>query len=454
MIVMAKDWDKDVELDDDFEDVYPDELADSEEEPESTGEDFDEVSDVRPRPVRKIETVAEDPMADGEDDEDIYSGRYRREVSDKEMESRRKKRARARRGRIFLILVILLALGCIAALAARAFMRGNPGSFVSTTPAVEGTAPAGTEASGGESAAAQETEAAPAWTRDSNADVTKLVNEYYAALAAGDTAKLSEILDPSVTVNADQIARETQFIESYQDIGTYVTDGEKAGEYAAYISYAMKFKDIATAAPGLIPAYVRPDSEGKLRLLRYEDFDSSVSSFMGTVSNRPEVKQLVADVNAAFAQAQESDADLKTFIAALSSGEVPTEAAAETAAAEAAGSEDGSQAAGESAEAGAETEAPAGEEAPAESASETTTAPQGEETEFKEVDDIQYTTTQVKLRKKAVLDNETQDYTILTEGTWVHVIGVGENWCKVVTKNGTTGYVYKQYLTPDKPAGN
>ena len=207
------------------------------------------------------------------------------------------------------------------------------------------------------------------------------------------------------------------YIESYDDVTTYVMDGANPGEYAVYIAYAMKFIGIDTKAPGLVPAYVRPDEAGQLRLLRYEDFDDNVRNFMGTVSQTNEVSELAAAVNNAYAAALESDTNLKAFIDNLSGN----------------------------------TTAQSPEESQAAAESEAATQAAEGEISFTEVDDIQYATTQVKCRKVPNLDSETTDYTLVTEGTRVHVVGDSAEWAHVFLEDGTEGYIYKQYLTPDKP---
>lgn len=265
--------------------------------------------------------------------------------------------------------------------------------------------------------------------KDGNPLVTDLVNSYFAARLAGDSAALSKILVDGVEVINEQLESEKEFVEGYSDIAAYVTEGMTSGEFAVYISYYQKFANIATAAPGLVPCYVITDSEGNMRLSFYNNWDKKTKAFMNKISGMPSVEMLATDVDANFQAAKEADYDLRVFINALL-GE--TEAAdTQTTAAE----------------------TPAESTAQAETtvqASESADSASGEKIEFKDVDDIQYTTSAVRCRKSPSLE-ETADYTMLELGTWVHVVGISDKWCKVILRDGKSGYVYREFLSPEKP---
>jgi len=454
---MAKDYENDFEnIDQDAEDVVTDAAQDSE---QKIREAIEEVLSDDGRPVKKVSRVADDPLAESESTEDIYSGKYRRDTSDRGVytggtrrermmsdtlgseetrSARRRRRQQKRRNRRILTTLVILAL--LAAAGAAAYM--NRGALKKTAKKVlkqETEAPTTTEAP--ETTAAPETEApttaapttaAPTqpavttnWAKDTNPDVTALVNNYYNALLEGNVNQMGAILDSTATVDEAALEAQNSYIESYDDVTTYVKDGQNPGEYAVYISYALKFMGIDTTAPGLVPAYARPNENGELRLLRYEDFDDTVKAFMGTLSQTDDVKDLAAQVNAAYTAALNSDPNLKSFVDSLAgntqTAAAPAEGESQPAEGESQPAEGESQPAAESAAAGGVT--------------------------FTETDDIRYAKTQVKCRKTPVLDNDTNDYTLVSEGTWVHVVGDSSEWCHVYLQDGTEGYIYRQYLT-------
>ena len=411
--------------------------------------------------------VLNDPLADSESTEDIYSGNYRRDTSDRGIytggtkrdrmmsdtlgdygeesraERRRKRQAARRRKNIITVLICLL-LAALIGCGAYAYMNGmfdnlpflSSGKPAETQPAeTETAAPAETEAET-EAPAETESETAAAeitWEKDQDPDISKLVSDYYLALSEGNIEEMKKALDDTAVIDEEAVTNQTTFIDGYQDIATYVTKGAQEGEYGVYIQYAMKFKDIETPAPGLVPAYVRLDGNGELRLLRYEDFDNDISVYMGEVSKSQQVQDLAAEVNKAFEDAQAADENLKTFVEGLSGNGTGTDNAggASTANGETAAATEESQAAEESSAAASQEAGSAGN------------------VQFEEVDDIQYAKTQVKCRKTPVIDDNSEDYILVDAKTKVHVVGVSDEWCKVYLfdSNGTSGYIYKKYLT-------
>ncbi|MDD6212090.1 MAG: SH3 domain-containing protein [Clostridiales bacterium] len=428
---MSKDFEN--ELDDDFIEIQLDTKETKENKEKDTTEEIK--SDVSPwsqRPVRKIEPVIEDPMAENEKEDvtanhrretgnrGVYTGGTRGDRMSSQVKTspslnmdypEQTRESKSGKGRIVVIVVIAVLAVCAIAAVAKGLLNGGSSKEPGT----------------GDAAV---TEEAINWTKNGNADIQKLITDYYTARTEQNEEELKKLLDESVSVDMDQLVKESEFIEGFQDITTYVLDGEKEGEYALYIVYSMKFKNIATAAPGLEPAYVKTDDNGQLRLLRYQDFDTNLKVFMNGISDKQEVKELAADVNEQYLQALEADADLKKFIAALSGETDESETASEPESSE---SPEESSSAEESSE----------EESTEAEPSET------KEITFKETDDIQYAVSDVKCRTTPSTDGD--EYVMVPAGDWVHVVGTSKKWSKVVLSDGTSGYIYNEYLSPYKP---
>ena len=329
-----------------------------------------------------------------------------------------KKKKKSGKGKTALLLLIAVIVVVALAVGGKLFMdNGGLSSFGAkeTTAEVETTEE--------ETTTEAETEYSVELVQDGNADVLTLVQNYYTARSVQDTEAMAACLDESAVINTAELTNEAEFLEGYQDITTYVTDGMQEGEYVVCISYSMKFKNIETPAPGLVTAYARPDSNGSLRLLMKNDFDADIKSYVNEVAGSVEVQALSNQVMKAYQDAQDADPELESFIAALEGREVETTEAAET--------------------------SPAETEAAETSAEETTTAAPTAEIKFTEVDDIQYATTQVKCRQEPSTEGE--DYTLVEAGEWVHVIGTSDEWYKVITQDHITGYIKAEYLSVDKP---
>ncbi len=392
------------------------------------------------RPVKKVAKTADDPMAESRSTEDIYSGHYVRDTSDhgvytggtkndrmmsstatsEERVSRARRRRKQRRHRVVIAVVVIVLLVVIAAAAVVLYQSGLL-PFAGS--AEEETEPAETEPPEEETEPAEEEEdeiLEVAWTKDGSEEVTQLVTAYYTALVAGDTQTLTETLDEAVETPVL-----SEYVEDYEDLVTYVAEGLNEGEYAVYITFSTKLAGIDTTAPGMVPAYARPDEEGNLRLLTWDGrglYDDEVTSYMNKVSGSTTIQELNEEIEEAYEKAQEEDDVLKSFIAALSgtgvtSGEESTAAENESEAEST-----------EAQEAGAETVA------------------------FQDADDIQYTTgTDVRFRTSPTTEGE--DYVTLALGTKVHVIGISDEWCKVTLMDGSNrnGYIYREYLSPYEP---
>ena len=416
------DWE-----DDDFVDIDLDSGRTSEEDP-------DDIFERSERPVRKVEKVADDPYADHSDMEDVTSGRYRRNTEESSAHGRNsggKSGGRFSGGKTYLIL-ILVCLAIIAAIVVVLKMSGKSSTAGETS------------AASSEETTTTVSETA-AWEENTNTAVIDLVNQYYTARTAVDMATLRKVLDPSVSVDESRVQAEAQVIEAYQNINCYTAPGISDGEYVVYISFNMKFKDIPTAAPGLVPAYVRPDSTGALKLLTWDTAknDAEISAFMGTAADCDMIRQLAEGVNAAYQTAYSSDAALAEFLDSLNNTTAETTAAdpnAETTVAD-------SNAETTAVDPNAETTA-AETTAAETTAAETTAAASGD---FTEMDSMEYVIEDVKCRVQPNTDDST-DFTLVTGGTMIHVIGSNGEWYHVYLNDGTEGYIKAEFVSPYAPS--
>jgi len=323
-----------------------------------------------------------------------------------------------KRGGINPLLLIIVILAVILVIFAAIKLLGRGGE---KKPSGEST-----ENSTEETGTAASSENDVTWLQNSNQDILSLVNRYYAALTQVDMTTLEQILDPGVTVSQSKVESEAAVIEGYQDICCYITDGMQDGEWAIYVSFAMKFKNISTPAPGLVPGYVVTDTDGNLRLIPWANIEEGgeIFDYMSKVADCDAIDQLAASVVAAYKEAKESDETLKTFLNALS-GE--TEADEDNTEAESSGSDDETTASVESA------------------------SGQTDEDGFTAADDTMYVTTNVKCRYMPNTNDDTE-FKLVDQGTKVQITGIGSgDWNKVCLPDGTKGYIMKKYLTHDAP---
>ena len=291
-----------------------------------------------------------------------------------------------------------------------------------------------------------------AWEKDSEKDVLDLVNRYYAAKVLVDTYTLGEIIDPSVTLDTDVLAEEAKVVEGYQDIACYTTKGINEGEFALYITYSMKFKNITTPAPGLVPAYVRTDDTGALRLIPSENIedDAEIYAYIAKVSSCDTITNLSTDTQEAYLQARQSDSALNAYITSIT-GETIAETTAAADETTSAVASDTTAAPTEAESSGVfsttAAETTAAETTAAETtASETTTAVSTDDFEADD-NEMYITKDQVNVRKAPSTDSEV--IKSLSKGQKVYTTGKSSEWYRVCLADGTTAYISSQFLSSD-----
>ena len=406
---------------DDFVDISLDGDPGDEEEPH-------EAVQASARPVRKIEKViqdpfAEDPEEDDELEEDGPRGSYSGKGGGGHFSGRKN----------YLILIVVCLVIVAAVVVALRFFRGGSQQDAGST---EST-PATTEAP------------ASVWTENGNDAVVQLVSQYYTALKAADMTTLENVLDASSLVDEDTVSQMNSYIEDYQNLVCYTAPGEAEGEYAVYIVYDAKFRNIDTLAPGMTPAYVVTDSAGALRLVTVDYFDDRVLNYMLDISEDETIQALETDVETRYNEALAADASLNSLV-----------------------NPDGTQPASETTAAPEETTAPTETTAPAETtaaptetsaetaAPDTTAASSGGDTYteqttgmvFQVTDTIMYTTDQVRARTAPTTDGDQFD--IVAAGTRIHVTGQSDTWSRVLLPDGdgTYRYIRSDLLTDQEPA--
>ena len=311
--------------------------------------------------------------------------------------------------------------------------------------------------SGDSAASTSEIATTADWQMNKDADVVSLINSYYSSRTLVDTYTLKSILDPRVPVDEAALTNEAAVIEGYQDITCYMTEGLNSGEWVVYVSYAIKFKNIATPAPGLVGHYVLTDESGALRLIPSSVLMSDDPAFaeyktyVGKVSDCDAMRDLSATVQQNYSKAYKSDSNLYEYLYTLT-GTYPAD--------DESGQTDQNTASSDQSTADTTTEAPTTEapttqapttQAPT-TATPTTSNVPAESGEFETVDTMMYIIKDgVNVRKKPTTDSDV--VTTVKTGDYIQITGKGSEWYRVCLKDGTTAYIKKDFFSNEKPAG-
>jgi hypothetical protein len=313
------------------------------------------------------------------------------------------------------------------------------------------------------------------WNMDVDSDINQLVRSYYIALQSSDIVKLDELTDASVTIDQANVEAAAKYIDGYQNIRCYVAPGSTKDENGLYVAYDIKFKNISTTAPGLVPAYVRRDANGAPRLIPYENFDEAITAYMTATSAQPEIASLRSSVTAKYDEALAADPVLAKFVEDLSNGvinvpdaqtavvpsgeSVPEgESAAESVpASEDAFAEEVASIAAAAINGGSDAQdgsaEPSGELAPAaEGAMNPADA-------IQVVDGISFTPATaemwtfdyLRVRSSPRTDVEDNIVTTLAPRAKVFVVGISDTWDMIMMEDGSGPYfAYKEYLSEDQ----
>ncbi len=277
-----------------------------------------------------------------------------------------------------------------------------------------------------------EEETTAAWNVGT-AEIDELAENYYKARALVDVFTLTQILDPSVQINEEQLQGEAAVVAEYTDIRSFVSDGMKDGEWVAYFWYSIKIKNIDTPVPGLEPVYIVTDESGNLRIITIDVVmeDEELNLFFANAANCDAVTEVVEGVDAAYRLAVSQDQKLFEFIKSIGGNVDPVEPATDSS---------------------AENPTDPTTEAPTTEAQPTTPA---SSTDFIECDTCMYITkNDVNMRKQPNTDAEVVK--TLKLGTYVQVMAKSTNWYKICDfeNGGQVGFVSSQFFSDDKPSNN
>ena len=140
-------------------------------------------------------------------------------------------------------------------------------------------------------------------------EILTLMREYYTARSGKDLTALSQIVTPWDS-NTQNDVLQSDLIESYNEITTYSEAGTKAGDYVVFTCFKAKIPDYETLVPSLRMQYLVTE-EDELKVLANYEQDAAVSEFVTNVAKAADVQQLLAQVNAEYEAALNSDAQLK-----------------------------------------------------------------------------------------------------------------------------------------------
>ena len=167
----------------------------------------------------------------------------------------------------------------------------------------------------GEDAVEEEMIANPLTAAESG--IVSLVNERFAALAAGNTDGVRALQTDLSAVDEAKIARDSQTVDSYTTKDVYTKEGLTDGTYVTYVNYDTNYTGYSTPVPMLDELYIMTTGDGSLIVNSDAQTDPDISAYMTQLRGDSDVQQLMSSVQGAHDSALASDPDLSAFLSGM-----------------------------------------------------------------------------------------------------------------------------------------
>lgn len=128
-----------------------------------------------------------------------------------------------------------------------------------------------------------------------------------------ETNPLREISDAdmeqTITRYYEELADKAEFVETYHNLKGYEKQGKYRETCVVFVRYDMKIKGIYTEVPGLETLYLEKDEEGSWQAV--SEKDQEIKEYVEKIAEHEDVRQLMEDVQIAYANAVAEDAILE-----------------------------------------------------------------------------------------------------------------------------------------------
>ncbi len=145
--------------------------------------------------------------------------------------------------------------------------------------------------------------------KSTNEQINQLVKDYFDASVTCDMEKLGTLVNDVSTLNKEELKLKYEFVEGIENVECYLAKGLPENKYLVYIYSEVKFKDVATMAPGLSRLNIVKTEEGKYQI--FFGADAEIENLVKDTDSSDAVQKLVEKVGLKMEEALSSDAKLK-----------------------------------------------------------------------------------------------------------------------------------------------
>lgn len=167
-------------------------------------------------------------------------------------------------------------------------------------------------------------------------ELLTLMETYFQAREAADAQTMNqlygigEVTDQELEEQSARMRNNSKYIQDFENIVTYVMEGEKENSWLVYAVADINFYSAKTRAPMILWCYVTKDSQGNYTIKDNRQFSSAELQFIDAANHSEEVRRLAADVNQRLREALSSDEKLNRVYGVLRDGSPVWEGTEET----------------------------------------------------------------------------------------------------------------------------
>ena len=152
------------------------------------------------------------------------------------------------------------------------------------------------------------------------------MKSYFAAREDSDAETMSRIYGSGEQTEAEleeerkRLRSNAKYVQEFENIATYVMDGETADTWLVYTLYDIRFYSAETAAPMIMWCYVYRDAEGNYLIRSNDTLTEAEIDFADRISHSEEVRRLASGVNVKLKEALTADEELNSIYGVLRDG--------------------------------------------------------------------------------------------------------------------------------------
>lgn len=162
--------------------------------------------------------------------------------------------------------------------------------------------------------------------RDRIPEILSLMKRYFAAREDSDAEAMNQIYGRGEQTEAEleaerkRLRSNAKYVQEFENIATYVMDGETADTWLVYTLYDIRFYSVKTAAPMIMWCYVYRDAEGNYLIRSTDAMTEAEIDFADRISHSEEVRRLASGVNVKLKEALTADEELNSIYGVLRDG--------------------------------------------------------------------------------------------------------------------------------------